>query len=323
MAQTLHELFLLRAESVRVGGVNGGEVSVAERILLAVKDDGALGEVDIVEELAVGHLPLGVLVQHGALQLELYDGDGLVHTSQQLEHLVGVGLVVGVDAWHEVFNVIIFVGLHGKGDQGNEVDAVAFLKSCHIGIAQREAQDGGYADRVAGGSAHPHDVVVAPLDVEVGVIGEHLHDQVGARTAVVDVAEDMELVDAEALNHVAHGFDEVFGLTGEDDCLDDTVEVGLLLVVVRRLVEELFNDVGIAAGQGLTHLRARIFGRYGAHYLHQLVERNLVEVGEVCLRLLNDFQLWTGIVDERAQLFNLAVAHGCAEDFGDLAFDVA
>ena len=287
VAQTSHELLLLGGELVGVGGVDGGEVGVAQGIFLAFEGDDALGEVDVVQQLTVGHLPLWMLVEHGALEFELDDGDGFVHASKQLEHLVGVGGVVGVDERHEVFDVVVLVRLHGERHEGHEVDAVALLECGHVGIAQRQAQDRGDADGVAGGGAHPHDVVVAPLDVEVGIVGEHLHDEMRAGAAVVDVAEDVELVDAQTLNHVAHGLDEVLGLAGEDDGLDDAVEVGLLLVVVGSLVEELLDDVGIAAGQGFAHLRARVFRRHGAHHLDQLIERDLVEVGEVCLGLLD------------------------------------
>ena len=58
---------------------------------------------------------------------------------------------------------------------------------------------------------HPQDVVIAPLDVEVMVIAQCVHDYVCPRSSVVDVAHDVQGVNRQTLYEVAHGNDEVVG----------------------------------------------------------------------------------------------------------------
>ncbi len=69
---------------------------------------------------------------------------------------------------------------------------------------------------------HPERVVIAPLDVVVLVSLERVHDDVGALAAVVDVAEDVQRIDAQTLDHVADGDDEFIGLSAEEMIVSTT-----------------------------------------------------------------------------------------------------
>ena len=145
----------------------------------------------------------------------------------------------------------------------------------------------------------------------------------GTRAPVVDVAEDMELVDGQALDDVGDGYDEIVGATRGDDGVDNDIDVGGLVVVVGTLMKELLDDVGEIGGQRLAHLRAGVFARHVAAHGHQVVERNVVPIIDVGLRILHQLKLLLRIIDERAQLALLAVAKGGAEELVHFTLDVA
>ena len=90
--------------------------------------------------------------------------------------------------------------------------------------------------------------MIAPYDIEVISREQVIHDDVGTRTSIEDVAQDMQLVDAEPLNHFADGCDEVLTLPRLDDGFDDSLEIGLFVVIFWILVHKLLDDIGKLAG---------------------------------------------------------------------------
>ena len=256
------------------------------------------------------------------LGLELQYGDGLVHLRCQTAGLLVDILCTAREFRHELRAGIVGVGLHGERGQWNEVDSVAILQGGEVGIAQREADDVADAGVIAGRGSHPENVVVAPDHVPVVIVGEQVHDEVGAGTAVEDVAEDMQLVDDETLDHVGQGDDEVVGAPRGDDGADDLVHVAGLVGVLRALVEKFLDDVTEVFGQRLAHLRAGVLARHVAADSHQAVERDVVPVVDVGLRSLHQFKLLLGIVDQRAEFPLLALAEAVAEKVVHLALDV-
>ena len=188
------------------------------------------------------------------LQFKLDDGHGLVHLSDEAYRLLVV-CVSPIFYFGDKRRVgAVFVRLHGKGCQRHHVDAVALLKCLRVGVAQRKAQHACNTGLVSSGGSHPQNVVVAPLDVQMMVVAERVHNQVGTWSAVINVAEDVQTVDGQALDEVADGYDEMADAARADDGLDDDVEVSLLVVVLRRLVQQFLNDVCKFFRQALAHL---------------------------------------------------------------------
>ena len=112
-----------------------------------------------------------------------------------------------------------------------------------VGIAKRYSQHVGYAAVVARSCAHPQYVVISPLDIEVVVGAEYVHNLVGIRTTIEHIAEYVELVDGELLNKVADGNYEVVGTVDIDDGANDYIYISLLVGVESRLMEQLLNDI--------------------------------------------------------------------------------
>ena len=115
--------------------------------------------------------------------------------------------------------------------------------------------------------------MIAPLNVEVVALCQIVHDDVRSWSAVEYIAQDVQLVDAQALDDRTDGYDEVLRLPGLYDALDDAVEIGILVIIARTLVQHLLYDVGKLFGQRLTHLAARVFAGDRLAHLHQLEQR--------------------------------------------------
>ena len=148
---------------------------------------------------------------------------------------------------------------------------------------------------------HPHDVVVSPLDVKRMVARERVHDDVRVRPAVVDVADDVQMVDGEALDEQAQRLDERAHAVRADDGVDDGRVVGPLVHAVAILRHELLDEVGEVLRQRLAHARARVLLRRALAHGHEARQRLLVPgLGVVGLRELK-LHLLARVVDERGE----------------------
>ena len=51
--------------------------------------------------------------------------------------------------------------------------------------------------------AHPHHVMVAPLDIHGMVFAQSIHNNMRAGTSVVNITDDMQMIDDQLLDQVA------------------------------------------------------------------------------------------------------------------------
>ena len=218
---------------------------------------------------------------------------------------------------------VVAVGGHGKGGKGQQVDAVSVLQSGHVAIAERQAEHRGYAAVVACSSSHPQAVVIAPLHIKVLPVKQIVHDDVCPGAAVVDVAQDVELVDAERMDDLANGHNEIGALPRVHNALDDASEIGILVFVEGIFVKEFLYDVGILGGQCLAHLGAGVLAGDAAAHLYQAEQRAAVPCRKVGLLSLHYLHLLLRIVDERTQVTDFVCCESFAEQFVHLAADVA
>ena len=75
-----------------------------------------------------------------------------------------------------------------------------------------------------------------------------------------------------------------------------------IVVLVRMRVQQLVDDVGVIAWDGLTHLGARIAARKRAGDHDELVKHRPVPGGRVFAPAADQVDLLARVVDERAQL---------------------
>ena len=133
------------------------------------------------------------------------------------------------------------------------------------------------------------------------VIHQQIHDDIRTRAAVEDIPHDMQVIDDQTLDQVAHRDDELLCAVGLDDGRNNRIEVFALIVNVIILVEQFVDDVAVPARQGAAHLFARVFGRAQAADLEQTAERDAVPLCAVGRGLDQLRELFFRVVDERRE----------------------
>ena len=133
------------------------------------------------------------------------------------------------------------------------------------------------------------------------VIHQQIHDDIRTRAAVEDIPHDMQVIDDQTLDQVAHRDDELLCAVGLDDGRNNRIEVFALIVNVIILVEQFVDDVAVPARQGASHLFARVFGRAQAADLEQTAERDAVPLCAVGRGLDQLRELFFRVVDERRE----------------------
>ena len=288
--------------------IDCGEIGVEQLIFLALNLDDALLQVHLVKQEPILHLKVGTTLDGCCLEFELDDADGLVHLCHELGCTGTLGILGTAILGQKTLTGVTGIGVHGKGGKGQQVDAVAILEYAVVAIAQGDAQHIGNAAIVAGGCTHPQDIVVTPLDVKIVETAQDIHDFIRAGTTVIDITQDVQHVDCQLLDEVAHGDDELIDTMGRDNGPDDYIDIGLLIRVGAMLVQQLLDDVGEVLGQRLVNLRAAIFGRHMAADPDQTIDRDKVPIVHVLLVfdfLLNLLQFLDRIVNEGTQFLLL------------------
>ena len=312
-----YDLVLLGGEVVGVFPVHGGEVAVVQGPGPAADGHALVLVVDLVQQEPVLHAEAGVAQDLLPLQLEEDDGDGLVHPGGEELILLGVVvLVVPGQLDGEAGAVGVPVDLVGEEGQGPQGDAVAGLDDLQVVVVDGVGEHRGHQGAAAGGGPHPQHVVVAPLEVH-RVVGEQgVHNDVGPGAAVEDVAHHVQAVHHHVLDELAHVDDEVPRPVDVDDGGDDVLVVVPLVVKLVVGVEQLVDDVGVLAGQGLAHLGAGVLAGDQAAHVQQAVEGDAVPLLQrlVVQRPGHLLQLLLRVVDQGGQLVPVVLGHAGGEE---------
>ena len=184
------EHFLLGgAQAARVACVHRGEYGIEQLVDLAVDLHRAVREIDAPEQVAVLQTERGVARNEGGFDLELDDGHGLLdfHVTHPLgfrKHRRALQ--------PEGRARVVRIGAGGELREGGQVDAVDVFEHRKVAVARAYAHHVRDAARLACRCAHPHDVVIAPLDVGIRRGSEHVHDRIRRRTSVVDIAHEVQ-----------------------------------------------------------------------------------------------------------------------------------
>ena len=192
MSKLVHDFLFAGAELVGVGDVEQRwQVLVEQFIDLAIEGNCAVFGINLIEHQAVIHMVFGMTTNDLTFEFELDDGDGLVHLGHQLSRTLQTRIVVEVLGLPDGARVIA-IDLHSEVGERQKIDAVTLFKCLDIGITDRDAEHRCNESEVAGSCSHPFDVVVAPLDVEIVVARECVHDFPSTGTTIEDVAYNVE-----------------------------------------------------------------------------------------------------------------------------------
>ena len=318
--QPVHHQLFPGAQGIGVLGVHGGEVGIQQGKLLPAHGANALFPIHLVQQEPVLHPVFRVGQDVLPLQLELDDADGLVHPGDDgLAVLVKILRLLGQEAGAGV----VPISLQGELGQGAHVDAVAVFQKVVVVVAQADAHGVGDAAAVAGGGAHPEDVVVAPLDVHVALLFQLVHDQMGAVPPVVDVAHDVQLVDDAVLHQMAHGDDELVRRVDVQDGVQDLAVVLLLVEVLAAGGHQLGDHILKILGQHLADLGAGVLGGGDLAHRHQLLEGDGVPLPGEQSAAVQLAQLSLRVIDEGGQAVPVRGGHIVPQGLVDLPPDGA
>ena len=325
--QIIHDRFLGGRKPVRILRRQGGEVRVLQVIPFAVDlYPVGLGIYGLPEK-AVGHMVFGVIPQDLSLQFELDDRNSLMYLGGQLvvfPALLQLGFPFAV-AGHKQRAGVVTVGFQRKLRQRAQIDAVAVLQRIKVIVADAVAQHIGNGGPLPQRRGHPQDIVVAPLDIHIAVLGQRVHDLVGAVAAVKDVTDDVQLINDGVLDQLRNGNDE--GVCAADlyNTFDDIMDIGGAVVILIRLgiVQQFINDVAEILGHGLADFGTGVFAGGFSAYLDQMQQSSRIPAfTQRAFLFLQQGQLFFRIVDQRGQGVYFLGAHFLfGKALGDLAAD--
>ena len=149
--QVAHHRFFAGGQAVGIGGIDGGQRHGPERVDTAAQRNAFAVFRQQVQQPAALHAVFGMPRDELPFQLEQNDRYSL----KRRLRLRKARIV-----------------LAGKQCQRPQADAIAGFQQLHVVILQASAHDGGHAHGVAGGRAHPQDIMVAPFDVHGMVISK-------------------------------------------------------------------------------------------------------------------------------------------------------
>ena len=144
-----------------------------------------------MQEVTILHPILRVASDELVLELELYDGDRLVHLPHKENALLIVGLISITKLGGKGRTRILTIDLHREARQRKHVDPVAILQRREVCIAQGDTNSVGHAGSVPDSSTHPEHIVIPPLDIYIMIGQELVHDELGTWTSVEDVTDDV------------------------------------------------------------------------------------------------------------------------------------
>ena len=96
--------------------------------------------------------------------------------------------------------------------------------------------------------------MVAPLDVNIVMTDEVFHNNIGARSAVKYIADDMEMIDNQSLNDMTDYADKFRRLTHTDNRVQNVVVVFLLVVNGVIGVQKFIENICVTVRYRLTDL---------------------------------------------------------------------
>ena len=228
-------------------------------------------------------------------QLKLQDRDGFVHPHIQFQ-IPGIVIVIILDGKDTAIRLCI--RLQGKGRQRYQIDTVAFLQRIQIAVACGIADHGRDTGHIPRSGAHPDHIVIAPLDIQRMVMHQRIHDDMRSLPAIIDIADDMQMIHDHSLDQFAQFDDKLRRASDIDDRMDDLVVVTFLIFQLLFFGDQLLDDIGKILRQCSSHLGSGVLGGHSGQHPYETVQCDLVPVFQKLLFLFHDRQLFLRIIDQ-------------------------
>ena len=102
--------------------------------------------------------------------------------------------------------------------------------------------------------------MIAPLNIHVFESNQFFNNFVGSRTAIKNIAHNMNMVYADALNGIRKSTEKIIGILFLDNCVDQRIIIASAVNFTVIDFEQLANQRFVFVRQLLTNLLARILG---------------------------------------------------------------
>ena len=276
----LHQSFFLCRELIGIGRVNGRPEGGIQRVQAIIQADSVVFKVNALQHQPGVHAVARVALDDLPLQLEAQGVQGMVQY-----------LARGAAVY-----------LPGKLRQRAQGNAVAPLQQIGVAVVHRDAQHREDAGGAARRRAQPQNIVVAPLDVDAGMLHQRVKQPCRFTAPVEDIAHNVEPLHGQALDELRHRYDNILRRAGLHNGVQQGVVIAeLVLLLVPLDVQQLVQHKAPVLRHLLSHIAAGVFSgqhlRQGPQPLQHVPKRSVAQLS----LLTQAVQLLPGIVNHRTE----------------------
>ena len=156
---------------------------------------------------------------------------------------------------------VVLIRIKRETSQRQNIDSVGIFENRKVSVTRAVSHDMSNTAALTERSAHPHDVMIAPLNINRMVIDKGLHDRIRMRAAIVNIANNMQSLNGQTLNQPTQRFNECRPPASSYNGIDDGSIIRFFIEVARIGIHKLFDDVSEVFGQGFANTRTGVFTR--------------------------------------------------------------
>ena len=305
--QAFHYILFLCSKFIWLFPVNSRKICIGQRIFFSVrKCDHSLFRIDPMKQTTLFHMEFFVPADQLTLQLKLDNGNSLVHFPSKLFFqntiVIGISLHLKSSTW------IILISLHCKGCQRHEIDPISILKNIHISVTDAVPDHRCNAGFLSCSSSHPDHIMISPLDIQRMIFHQTIHDEMRARTSVINISQHMKMIHNKTLDQFCQGNDKILCPADLNDRIDDGIVICFFVQNFRFLCDQLLDHICIVCRKCLTDLGTGIFGCRCLAYFDQTIKCDLIPVLHVFFLFFYNLHLFLRIIDQCGKRTFVAVA---------------
>ena len=287
LTQTLHDLLLFHRQLIWALFFHSRKIHILHVIFLPVDRYRLFLIIDMIQKQPVVHVKFRPAHDQLSFQLELKNGDRLVHFHIQTQIL---RIVLGIIFDGKSIAVRVFIDFYRKSGKRYQIDAITLFQRIEISIPCRHSDNIGNAGEMSARSPHPYDIVIAPLYIDRMIVHQRIHNNIWSRSPVINIPDDMQMIDNQVLYQVAERRNKFRCPADPDDRMDDFIIISFFILNFR-----LRN-------------------------LYKTVQRDLIPVLNAALILFpqDDIQFFLRIIDQRCKSFFILIAKGISKFFINL-----
>ncbi|MBR8707062.1 hypothetical protein IX324_002879 [Bacteroides pyogenes] len=197
------------SQPIGVGRVYCRKICILQRIFLSFVHENPFFKIYFVQQFSIFHAELRTTIDNSSLQFKLDNGDSFMHLSNQAYCLFIVRCIGKTHFRSKYRTWIIGVSIHGECGQRKQVDTISVFKRRQIAVTHRNTNYIRNTTVIPRCGSHPKNIMISPLNVEIMIIAQSVHNNVRPRATVINVSYNMQRINRQPLNQVAHRNDKI------------------------------------------------------------------------------------------------------------------